>query len=427
MSRTPMYDPMASDARSSWLSGLTEACNKISGVLDMKIGTFENLTLPELYISEQDRFRIYQAPLGNKLWLATPAPVIKKNGTVITPELDGFTIDYLGGSIAFEDAYTLTEWDVITADATYIIDGSNKINDMIASIESIAEEAGKNKGSFKTIADLESAYPAGTPGDFAIISSENAIYIWDDTAKEWVNANAKIDLSEYFKKEEIESLLNEKQDEIAPKQIPSGSTESAADYFYSGDKTWVSLLNKIRGCALSGLVTNDSTQVEAADTLLTAIGKLQAQINSYIHPIIGNSAPTTSTVGVVGQDYINSSNGEKYHCIRIDKSDTSTQYIWVKYGDISAINFEVILSSKGWKVTVGEAGGTKTVFDNRFSLDEKYTYFVSPISSDRDLYIECGITHPDKMSEQFFTFTAKKVPDRDIKLMFLRLEGTQNG
>lgn len=421
MSRTPMYDPMTSDARSSWLSGLTEACNKISGVLDMKIGTFENLTLPELYISEQDRFRIYQAPLGNKLWLTDPAPVIKKNGTVITPYTDGFTIDYIGGSIAFEDAYILTEWDVITADATYIIDGSNKINDMIASIESIAEEAGKNKGPFKTIADLESAYPSGTPGDFAIISSENAIYIWDDTAKEWVNANAKIDLSEYFTKEEITSLLNEKQDEILPKQIPSGSKESATDYFYAGDKTWVSLLNKIRGCALSGLVTNDSKQVEEADTLLAAIGKLQAQINSYIHPIIGNRAPTKETVGVVGQDYINSPNGDKYRCIRIDKSGSSTQYVWIKYGTVSAINFELTLSTSAW------ANNQLIVTDNRLQSDDRYTYFVGPSDNDYETYSDCSIRPNDIFQDTKLVFNAKETPTNDLTVKVCRLEGTENG
>lgn len=421
MSRTPMYDPMTSDARSSWLAGLTEACNKISGVLDMKVGTFENLTLPELYISEDDRFRIYQAPLGNKLWLSNPAPVIKKNGEVINPETDGFTIDYLGGSIAFEESYTLTEWDVITADATYIIDGSNKLNSLIENLESIEEEAGKNKGAFKDVTDLESAYPNATPGDFAIISSENAIYIWDDTAKEWVNANAKVDLTQYFTKEEIENLLNEKQDEILAKDIPSGSTESAKDYFYAGDKTWVSLITKIKSCALSGLVTNDASQVEAADTILVAIGKLQAQINGFIHPIIGNSAPTPTTVGVVGQDYINTSNGDKYRCTEISGSGTFITYTWKKYSGMVAINFMISIPSIGW------SNNTVTISDNRFQSNDKYVYFVGPFSTSVEEYNSCEIMPKDITVNNRMTFEAKEKPSNNIVVSILRLEGVENG
>lgn len=421
MPRTPMYDPLTSDARSSWLAGLTEACNKLSGVLDMKVQTFTNLTLLELYIAENDRFRIYQAPLGNKLWLAEPAPVIKKNGTVITPENDGFTIDYLGGSIAFEDSRILTEWDVITADASYIVDESNKISSTLARIDTIEEEAGKNKGAFNTVSDLEGAYPNASAGDFAIVSSENAIYIWDDTAKEWVNANAKVDLTSYFTKTEINALLDEKQDTILAKEIPSGSSESATDYFYAGNKTWVSLIAKIKGCALSGLVTSDGSQVEEADTLLEAIGKLQAQINSFIHPIVGNSAPTTSTVGIVGQDYINKSSGDKYRLISIEGSGTRKTYIWQKYGATSVTNFTISIPASSW------SNNACTISNSNIQSGTEYTYFVSPSDSSYKDYNECGIYADDITTNGSITFHASETPTAAISVDILKMSGSTNG
>lgn len=421
MSRIPMYDPMTSDARSPWLAGLTEACNKLSAVLDMKTATFENLNLPEVYISSTDRYRIYQAPLGNKLWLATPSPVIKKNGNVITPETDGFTIDYLGGSIAFEETYILTEWDVITASATYIVDESNKIASILNSISEIEEEAGKNKGAFDDAQDLETEYPVGTPGDFAIVSSENAIYIWDDTAKDWVNANAKVDLTSYFTKEEINQLLAAKQDKIQEKEISSGSTETATDYFYCGDKTWVNLLSKIRGCALSGLVTNDASQVEEADTLLKAIGKLQAQINGFLHPIIGSNAPTTSTVGIVGQDYINSSNGDKYRLVSIEGSGTDKTYIWQKYGTTSVENFTISIPVSSW------SNNACTISNSNIQSGTEYTYFVGPSDSSYKAYNESSIYADDITTNGSITFHASETPTAAISVDICKMNGGTNG
>lgn len=422
MSRTPMYDPLTSDARSSWLAGLTEACNKLCGVLDMKTATFENLDLPELYISENDRYRIYQAPLGNKLWLSNPAPVIKKNGSVIMPENDGFSIDYLGGSIAFEGTNRGTQFDVFTASATYIVDQSNKISEILGSIETISQEAGKNKGAFTNASDLNSAYPVGTPGDFAIISSENAIYVWDDTAKEWVNANAKVDLTQYFTKEEVQDMVDAKQDKIIEKDIPDGSSDSKQNYFYAGDKTWVDLLSKIRTCALSGLVTNDDSEVQEADSLLVAIGKLQAQISGFIHPIIGNSSPTISTEGVIGQDYINSSNGDKYRLVSISNSGTSGKiYTWTMYGKTTAISKKVSINRLSW------ANNNVIVTDSLILSGSEYGYLVGPTDVSREEYQNCGIYATQVISNSKIVFRCETVPESNITVNICRLNGENIG
>lgn len=128
MANTVMQDPLTSEARSAWLAGITEGLSKISNVLNMKTGNIYNYEMTELFISDDDRYRIYNLPLGNKVWVSDPAPVFKKNGVVITPVEDNFTIDYLGGSIAFEPFARLTADDVVTVDATYIIADSDTIN-----------------------------------------------------------------------------------------------------------------------------------------------------------------------------------------------------------------------------------------------------------------------------------------------------------
>lgn len=135
MAKIIMNDPGSSQARSPLIAGLTEAVNKLSGVLDLKTGTLTDFPLVQVagFMGDSDGGgKMFQAPLGNKLWLETPTPVIKKNGTVITPSSDNFTIDYLGGSIVFERGTNIGDDDVVTVDCTYIIDSSSKLEEMEA-------------------------------------------------------------------------------------------------------------------------------------------------------------------------------------------------------------------------------------------------------------------------------------------------------
>lgn len=333
MSRSPMYDPGTMEARVQWLAGLTEICNKLSGVLNMDTATFEDLTIQEVYISEDDRCRIYQAPLGNKLWLQTPAPVIKKNGVTITPETDGFEIDYLGGSIAFNDEYVLQPEDIVTASATYIVDKSLLLDNIRTQINDLAQKVGGYKGSFDTLEDLQSAYDEAESGDYAVVENESTIYIYNGTEHAWVDVHKGVDLSNYLTDTQIEALLNEKENSIVPK----GNTASADMFYYGGRKTWVGLANKVLAVALTGLSTSDSTPIEATDTFIEAFGKLQAQIAESGKGLSGLQEPTIVTEGTIGQDYTNLSNGDKYHLVSIDQDGEYTDYNWEQYADLSTI------------------------------------------------------------------------------------------
>lgn len=65
--------------------------------------------------------------------------------------------------------------------------------------------------------------------------------------------------------------------ELATKEpaITAGTTAQ----FWRGDKTWQDLFTQVRAATLTGLSTATSTVIAAADTVLVALGKLQAQVS----------------------------------------------------------------------------------------------------------------------------------------------------
>ena len=58
--------------------------------------------------------------------------------------------------------------------------------------------------------------------------------------------------------------------------IPAGTTSQ----YYKGDKTWSDFFTSVRASTLTGLSLATSTAIIAADTVLVALGKLQAQIST---------------------------------------------------------------------------------------------------------------------------------------------------
>jgi hypothetical protein len=132
MAKTNFQDPGSTEVRSTHISGLQEAVNKIEESLVMDSVAESDVALSEVYISEDDRYRIYQAPAGKRNWLASPAPVIKKNTVEITT---GFTIDYGGGAVVFNPSLIST--DTVTASFTrtknesglnsHLLDYANKL------------------------------------------------------------------------------------------------------------------------------------------------------------------------------------------------------------------------------------------------------------------------------------------------------------
>lgn len=114
MAKTNWQDPKTSEVRSTHISGLQEAVGKLEDSVGLNTVFETDIPMTEVFISNDDRCRIYQAPEGKRNWLLSPAPIIKKNGSIIT---DDFEIDYGGGAVIFSTP--ISEADTVSADATY--------------------------------------------------------------------------------------------------------------------------------------------------------------------------------------------------------------------------------------------------------------------------------------------------------------------
>lgn len=407
MAKIPTFDPLTTEARSPLIAGITDALNKISSVLDMKTSTLSDSPLTEVYISADDRYRIYQASIGNKIWLSSPAPVIKKNGEVITESTANFSIDYLGGSIAFSEGFTLTESDSLTVSCTYIVEGSNYLDNIQDSINGALETIEQYKGYYSSYDELSTSVSSANPGDFAIVGgTENNFYLWNSTAGKWEPVFKETDLSNYYDKSDTDNLLGQKEPTIAKQ----GDTATSDNYYYGGRKTWIDILSKIINAKLTGLSTSTGGIINETDSILTAIGKLQKQITDSIPPILGTGAPTVSTSGVIGQEYINQSNGDKYHLVSIQDGN----YNWKRHPYVSR-EFTVTLSTSGWVENAQTAS-------NDYFLSDGYCYFVIPSKESETDYVTNGVEPEDVTSNGSMNFICSEVPETELTVTIVRLE-----
>ena len=84
-----------------------------------------------------------------------------------------------------------------------------------------------------------------------------------------------------------------------------------ASQFWRGDKTWQDFSTSVRATVLAGLSTATSTVVAAADSVLAAIGKLQAQV-SLRAPIAAPSFTSTATFQGVRETLTTANTGTAY-------------------------------------------------------------------------------------------------------------------
>lgn len=338
MASIPQFDPGSTEILSPLIAGLSEGLNVISTILNLTTETITDTAMPEVSISESDRYRIYQVANGKRLWLSSPAPVIKKNGSVITPAGAGFAIDYVGGAIIFDVSAVLTSSDTVTVSATRIANASTEIETVKGNITTIQGITEKIKGYYATVGALETAFPTGSDGDFAIIGGTvDSIYMWDSTGSAWKDIYKTVDLSTYYTKTEADNLLNAKQ----PTIVAHGSTSASDLYYYGGRKDWQELAAKVRAVVLTGIDVATSAVITASDSILGAIGKLQAQITGK--PFLsGSGDPSTATVGTVGQRFVNTSSGNVFRCTAIAGSD----YTWVQQGSTNDLVASAVTNAK---------------------------------------------------------------------------------
>lgn len=208
-------------------------------------------------------------------------------------------------------------------------------------------------GTFASYGALVAAHPTGLPGQYAVIDTivEDARqYIWDDDNDDWVQGNTGAVLSwngqtgaitadtddlgegstnKYWTLartvgalltgyvagttnvavaatdtimqaiQKLSGSITAANTDIAGKE--PAITAGTSAQFWLGNKTWGTIITTVLGVVLTGLSTATSTAVIATDTILVAIGKLQAQITlraTIASPTFtGTPAAPTASVG----------------------------------------------------------------------------------------------------------------------------------
>ena len=111
-----------------------------------------------------------------------------------------------------------------------------------------------------------------------------------------------------------------------------------------------------------GIVQEPARQIETHDEAPDAHPSLRTAIQEVqdAQPIIGTAPPTTSTVGVVGQEYIDKTNKRVWYCTAAE----STGYTWILTSAGLSTKVNTTLSASGWstekKYTVSNANITAT-------------------------------------------------------------------
>ena len=296
MAKMPTFDPRDSEVLSPLMAGFSEGLGVLSSILDLNTKQIKGVTLEKLpWINSEGHTVIgvlYQAPANNKLWLTTPYPVIRKNGAIITESSDHFSIDPIGGGLFFEEQYALLEEDVVTVDATVVTAESATIYNILQDISDLKTKAAHDKGYFANPSALQEAVPTGADGDYAIVGTTDTIWLWDTDTQNWVDSHKATDLSNYYTKGEADNLLSQKEPNINAK----GSDTASDNFYYGGRKQWIDLLYKVRNTALSGLDTSTAQTIVATDTILAAMGKLQAQINQHKTDVQGQFASVSEEI-----------------------------------------------------------------------------------------------------------------------------------
>ena len=111
-----------------------------------------------------------------------------------------------------------------------------------------------------------------------------------------------------------------------------------------------------------GIVQEPTRQIEIHDEAPDAHPSLRTAIQEVqdAQPIISTAPPTTSTVGVVGQEYIDKTNKRVWYCTAAE----STGYTWILTSAGLSTKVNTTLSASGWstekKYTVSNANITAT-------------------------------------------------------------------
>jgi hypothetical protein len=161
------------------------------------------------------------------------------------------------------------------------------------------------QGKYSSLSALQTAIPAGSDGDYAIVvgSPNDQEYIWDGDHTSWVTTE-NIPASTFAAlggspsdNASLNSVLNSKENSANKDAVDgyagldgSGNFNKTTDNLNEGTSNLYFTAARVLAAILTGIGFSSATAVLATDTILQAVGKLQAQITALFKIPAGGAA-----------------------------------------------------------------------------------------------------------------------------------------
>ncbi|MGQ7814568.1 hypothetical protein ACUTAH_02640 [Metapseudomonas furukawaii] len=168
-------------------------------------------------------------------------------------------------------------------------------------------ESSHFKGLFASLEALQTAFPSAVSGDYADVDAGAGTdvqrYLWDPSDEAWVAqaagggsmTPAEVKAA-YESNPDTNAFSDAEKAKLAG--IATGATANAdTDSLAEGSSNQYFTAARVRAVVLTGLSLAVGTAIEAADSVLVALGKLQRQITDLATSVAGKMANPMTTAG----------------------------------------------------------------------------------------------------------------------------------
>jgi hypothetical protein len=175
------------------------------------------------------------------------------------------------------------------------------INELKSGLNAMDSTVNHNRGWFATTAALIAAVPSGSAGDYAIVGATDTVWIWDtDGTPSWKDSDTRGAVSSVNGQTGAVVIANattgadglmSSTDKTKLNSIATGATANDTDANlknranHTGSQlssTISDFASSVLAQVLTGLSVAASSVITATDSILVAMGKLQAQITSHV-------------------------------------------------------------------------------------------------------------------------------------------------
>lgn len=159
---------------------------------------------------------------------------------------------------------------------------SADLQDLVKAIEALAVLPPQTPPTLGVLQDVSTATPVA-----------GSLLIYDATQKIWRKATLTNGSN-------ISITNADGSVTVAATGLEPTITAGTTAQFWRGDKTWQDFATNVRSTVLTGLSTATNAVITAADTVLSALGKLQKQISDNLTTLTTHTGASTGVHGVTG-------------------------------------------------------------------------------------------------------------------------------